>query len=97
MRLRYQAAFEFETSATTYWTVSDEVFLRLYPTAAVKTFEQNRFFTGVGIRLDEKLLWRLEIGYMLQDIRRSAETAHGSERVNHIIRAIILSDVPLRR
>jgi hypothetical protein len=96
-RFRYEANFEFGGRAKTYWVVSDEVFFRLYPTADVKIFEQNRLFAGIGIRLDQEKLWRLEIGYMLQDVRNSPEILEGSARINHVLRVTLRSNAPFTR
>ena len=71
----------------------DEIHLRLLPTEE-KLADQNRLYAGLIFYLDDRRLWRLETGYMLQSIWRSGENEQGLKRTNHTLRVTITSDAP---
>ena len=89
--LRYRLRFDFPTNANTYPIIYDEIFLRLEPRSQ-KWIDQNRLFGGLGFHVNNLKLSRIEIGYMLQTERNSAETSTGRKRVNNVIRITFISD-----
>jgi hypothetical protein len=94
VRFRYKAGVELPLSARTYAIFNDEIFLRLLPRNE-KWLDQNRLFAGVGFALDNEKLERIEVGYMLQTFRHSADTSVGLKRINNTIRITFKSAAPL--
>ena len=94
---RYQLKFNTPISKKVSLSFYDEIHLRLPPPEGEKLADQNRLYGGLILYLDEKRLWRLETGYMLQSTFHSADDAEGRKRVNHTFRVTITSDAPFRK
>jgi Protein of unknown function (DUF2490) len=92
---RYQFRFEHHQSDRSYSILYDEIRLRLTPTNE-RLFAQNRLFGGIGFSIDREKETHLEIGYMLQTVLNSDETAQRLKRVNHVLRITLISDAPLK-
>jgi hypothetical protein len=93
---RYQLKFNTPVSKNVSLSFYDEIHLRLSPRDE-KLADQNRLYGGLIFYLDEKRLWRLETGYMLQSVLNSGDNEHGLKRTNHTLRVTITSDVPFRK
>lgn len=93
---RYQLKYTVPIAKSVSLSFNDEIHLRLSPTDE-KLLDQNRLYGGLIFYLDEKRLWRLETGYMLQSTWRSGDDEHGLKRTNHTFRVTITSDAPLRK
>lgn len=75
---------------TLYGIIQSEVFLNVGDNNVnSKTFDQNRFFTGLGIHFKEQT--RIELGYMNQYINTSV----GSDIMNHTVSFSILQNLSI--
>ncbi len=100
-------SYKYETSAIvmikkTFWLnekwyaiLYDEVWL-LFNTPE-RMLDQNRAFAGLGIHLDEKKEWHLEIGYMNQPSFTGSPETNEKSRLNHALRVTITSDAAFRK
>ena len=91
---RYMLRRTFRFGDTLYAIAYGEVHLRLPPPDSDKLFDQNRVYLGLGINLDRKKEWRIETGYMLQQVFEPSVEATGKKRVNHVFRVSLTSDAP---
>jgi len=90
----YTIGFERPLVSNVHFVIENELHLRVVPTDE-KRIDQNRFFVGVSIPLDKERRNTVELGYMLQTVRNSSETAPGLKRVNNTLRVTFISDSPL--
>lgn len=94
--LRYQAKFITPISKKISLNLNDEIAVRVPPPTGRKFVDSNQLYAGLIFSLDQKRLWRLEAGYSLQTVFKSASTAQGLRRVNHVFSLTLKSDAPFR-
>ena len=93
---RYQLKYNVPIAKSVSLSLYDEIHLRLSPTDE-RLADQNRAYAGLIFYLDEKRLWRLETGYMLQNVFETPDGSSGQKRINHTFRVTITSDAPFRK
>lgn len=62
-----------------------------------RILDQSRTYAGVGMNLDKKKEWHLELGYMYQPNFTGSPETDEKSRVNHALRVTLTSDAPFKR
>jgi hypothetical protein len=100
--------YKYETSviamAKKSFVLSDKFYASIYQefwflvdNHADRLLDQSRTYAGVGMNLDKKKEWHLELGYMYQPNFSGSPETDEKSRINNALRVTLTSDAPFRR
>jgi hypothetical protein len=77
------------------FVVNNELFFRLLSTVpGEKLLDQNRTYAGIVYAFDDARDYRVELGYMQQDVWNAADELSLKVRINHVMRIMFHIEIP---